>query len=112
MDEDLDRMSHDGLIEEARRLRHGIRAHRDSSLHELCWHHPALWGLLPEKSCPNGRNFSRGASATAGRSTSRRAMHPGRGNPIRTSGASLFPSCPRRGATKWRGGGRIGRYRV
>ncbi len=26
----------------------GIRAHRDSSGHELCWHHPALWSLLPE----------------------------------------------------------------
>ncbi len=30
------------------RLRFGIRAHRDSSGHDLCWHHPELWGLLPE----------------------------------------------------------------
>jgi hypothetical protein len=29
-----------------------VRAHRDSSEHELCWHHPALWGLLPEKHDP------------------------------------------------------------
>jgi hypothetical protein len=52
MDEDLERMSREKLIEEARKLRRGIRRHRDSSLHELCWHHPALWGLLPEKTDP------------------------------------------------------------
>ncbi|HEX7243288.1 MAG TPA: hypothetical protein VF263_23600 [Longimicrobiaceae bacterium] len=52
MDEDLDRMSREELIAEARRLRQGIRAHRDSTGHELCWHHPALWGLLPEESDP------------------------------------------------------------
>ena len=32
-----------------RKLRHGIREHRDSSGHDLCWHHPQLWGLLPER---------------------------------------------------------------
>lgn len=52
MDEDLDRMSRDELVEEARKLRRGIRDHRDSSLHELCWHHPALWGLLPDETDP------------------------------------------------------------
>jgi hypothetical protein len=26
--------------------------HRDSFGHELCWHHPNLWGLLPEKTDP------------------------------------------------------------
>ena len=26
--------------------------HRDSFGHELCWHHPKLWGLLPEKHGP------------------------------------------------------------
>jgi hypothetical protein len=36
------------LIAEIVRLRQGIREHRDSSGHELCWHHPQLWGLLPE----------------------------------------------------------------
>ena len=49
MDEDLERMSREDLIDEVKRLRSGIRAHRDSSENELCWHHPELWGLLPEK---------------------------------------------------------------
>ncbi len=52
MDEDLETMSREELIAEARKLRNGIRQHRDSSEQELCWHHPALWGLLPEKSDP------------------------------------------------------------
>ena len=52
MDEDLDVMSREQLMAEVRRLRHGIRLHRDSTLHELCWHHPELWGLLPEKHDP------------------------------------------------------------
>lgn len=52
MDEDLDTMSREGLIEEVRKLRRGIRAHRESTGHDLCWHHPELWGLLPEKQDP------------------------------------------------------------
>ena len=52
LDEDLERMTHTDLIAETKKLRQGIRRHRDSSLHELCWHHPALWGLLPERSDP------------------------------------------------------------
>jgi hypothetical protein len=52
MDEDLDRMSREELIAEARKLRQGIRVHRDSTGQELCWHHPALWGLLPERRDP------------------------------------------------------------
>jgi hypothetical protein len=52
MDEDLDAMSREQLAVEVRKLRDGIRRHRDSTGHELCWHHPALWGLLPEKSDP------------------------------------------------------------
>ena len=48
MDEDLDRLSREALIAEVTRLRRGIRTHRDSSGHDLCWHHPQLWGLLPE----------------------------------------------------------------
>ena len=52
MDEDLDRLSRETLIAEVKRLRQGIREHRDSSGHELCWHHPALWGLLPERVDP------------------------------------------------------------
>jgi hypothetical protein len=52
MDEDLETMSRERLIEEVKRLRAGIRDHRDSTGQELCWHHPALWGLLPEKTDP------------------------------------------------------------
>jgi len=52
MDEDLEELSRDALAAEVRRLRAGIRAHRDSTLHELCWHHPELWGLLPEHTDP------------------------------------------------------------
>jgi hypothetical protein len=48
MDDDLATMSRDALIDEVKRLRAGIREHRDSSGHDLCWHHPQLWGLLPE----------------------------------------------------------------
>ena len=52
MDEDLDRMPREQLVDEVKKLRHGIRQHRDTTRHELCWHHPALWGLLPEKTDP------------------------------------------------------------
>ena len=54
----------------ARRLRAGIRAHRDSTGHALCWHHPALWGLLPRRPIhcrrfQRGRSFSGAACGTA-----------------------------------------------
>jgi hypothetical protein len=52
VDDDLAVMTREQLITEVKRLRAGIRAHRDSTEHELCWHHPALWGLLPEKTDP------------------------------------------------------------
>jgi len=52
MDEDLAGMSREQLMDEVRRLRQGIRAHRDSTGHDLCWHHPELWRLLPERSDP------------------------------------------------------------
>ncbi len=48
MDEDLDALTRDQLVVEVRRLRAAIRTHRDSSGHALCWHHPQLWGTLPE----------------------------------------------------------------
>ena len=65
MDDDLDRMDRDALIAAVKRLRAGIRAHRDSSGHDLCWHHPQLWGLLPEPiptdiAVPPWPNFLRG----------------------------------------------------
>ena len=52
MDTDLGEMSRDQLIAEVQRLRQGIRDHRDGTGHGLCWHHPALWSLLPERSDP------------------------------------------------------------
>jgi hypothetical protein len=48
MDDDLTSFTRDELIAEVKRLRAAIREHRDASGHELCWHHPKLWGLLPE----------------------------------------------------------------
>jgi hypothetical protein len=53
MDEDLDMLSRDELLVEVKKLRQGIRAHRDSTGHELCWHHPGLWSLLPEPLKPS-----------------------------------------------------------
>ncbi len=75
MDTDLDAMSRDQLVAEVKKLRDGIRAHRDSTGHELCWHHPALWALLPERTdpvprrCPTGRSSCAAACTTANRST-------------------------------------------
>lgn len=65
MDDDLDQMSREQLVDEVRKLRQGIREHRDSTGQELCWHHPALWSLLPEKSdtlpaVPDWPQFLRG----------------------------------------------------
>ncbi|WP_256012080.1 glycoside hydrolase family 43 protein [Desertivirga xinjiangensis] len=48
-DKDLDLLSREELIGEVKKLRDAIRKHRDSTGHELCWHHPILWSLLPEK---------------------------------------------------------------
>jgi len=52
VDEDLEGLTREQLMGEARRLRAGIREHRDSTGHALCWHHPRLWALLPEKTDP------------------------------------------------------------
>ena len=52
MDDDLDRLSRDELADEVKKLRQAIRQHRDSTRHELCWYHPVLWRLLPEKTDP------------------------------------------------------------
>jgi len=48
-DEDLEQLTRNEMIAEVKKLRAGIRRHRDSTGHELCWHHPQLWELLPEK---------------------------------------------------------------
>lgn len=52
-DDDLDNMDIAQLRSEVERLRQGIREHRDASGHALCWHHPKLWGLLPEPVPPD-----------------------------------------------------------
>jgi hypothetical protein len=52
MDADLDQMTREELVAEVKKLRQGIRLHRDSSGRALCWHHPALRALLPEKTDP------------------------------------------------------------
>ena len=52
MDDDLTGMSKEELFAEVQRLRDRIRQHRDCTGHDLCWHHPDLWGLLPEKTDP------------------------------------------------------------
>jgi len=53
LDNDLEDKSRGWLIAEIKQLRAGIREHRDYSGHDLCWHHPKLWGLLPEKMLSN-----------------------------------------------------------
>lgn len=52
MDEDLESLTYDELVAEARRLRGAIRTHRDSTGHGLCWHHPQMWALLPDDVAP------------------------------------------------------------
>ena len=50
MDDDLDGMEPRRIWPpRSRKLRAGIRKHRDSTGHDLCWHHPDLWELLPER---------------------------------------------------------------
>ena len=68
MDEDLETLSREQLIVAMRQLRAAVRAHRDASVHDLCWHHPALWALLPEKpsaaiAVPAWPQFMRGCIA-------------------------------------------------
>ena len=64
-DADLDAMDRPALLAEARRLRAGIREHRDSSGHDLCWHWPDLWAMLPDtppggQKVPDWPQFMRG----------------------------------------------------
>ena len=51
-DDELQSLEKDDLVKEVIRLRNGIREHRDSTGNGLCWHHPKLWNLLPEKIKP------------------------------------------------------------
>jgi hypothetical protein len=52
-DADLETMTHAELLAAARAMRAAIRTHRGTSMHELCWHHPDMWALLPD-SPPGG----------------------------------------------------------
>jgi len=49
VDDDLSPMTREQLIVEVVKLRAATRQHRDSSGHDHCWHHPDLWGTLPEQ---------------------------------------------------------------
>jgi hypothetical protein len=74
LDADLETLDRVALMAEIKRLRAGIRAHRDSSGHDLCWHHPELWGLLPEQidpavAVPAWPQFCEAASPTGRHST-------------------------------------------
>jgi hypothetical protein len=65
LDRDLETLSRDALLSEAKRLRRAIRKHRDSIGHALCWHHPDMWDLLPDKlsieiTVPDWPQFMRG----------------------------------------------------
>ena len=65
LDRDLDSLTFDALLTEAKRLRRAIRKHRDSIGHALCWHHPDMWDLLPDKlsaeiTVPDWPQFMRG----------------------------------------------------
>jgi len=52
LDFDLFYMDTADLIAEAKKLRAGIRTHRDSTGHALCWFANDLWNLVPEKVTP------------------------------------------------------------
>ena len=53
MDDDLETMDRAALAAEVRKLRNAIRVHRDTTGHDLCWHHPDMWDLLPERAKPS-----------------------------------------------------------
>lgn len=79
-------MSREQLVAEVKTLRDAIRTHRDSNGHDLCWHHPALWSLLPQKTdpsppSPTGGSPCRDASGVANPSTSSFRARSGRTRP-------------------------------
>jgi hypothetical protein len=67
LDADLNDMDRDALLGAARAMRQAIRTHRDTSMHELCWHHPEMWALLPDtppggQIVPDWPQFMRGCT--------------------------------------------------
>jgi hypothetical protein len=90
-------MTREQLMDEARRLRAGTRAHRDSAGHALCWHHPRLWGLYPRRRTPcrrslHGRSFCGAASSTDNLRMSNSLTHPVPMRRISRDGA-IGPDC-------------------
>ena len=105
LDDDLERLTREELASEVAKLRRGIREHRDSSGQELCWHHPALWGLLPEKTdplpvVPDWPEFMRGCVLYR-KSLDEQA--PGAARRIRAFGGQPSPAC-----SQWGAPGRVG----
>jgi len=67
-DSDLAGMEREALVAHATAMRRAIRAHRDASGHDLCWHHPEMWALLPDPPAggqvvPDWPQFLRGCVA-------------------------------------------------
>lgn len=52
LDSDIELMTVERLQAEVKKLRVGIRQHRDAIGHNLCWYVPELWDLLPDKIVP------------------------------------------------------------
>jgi hypothetical protein len=68
LDADLESMDRAALLAHAREMRAAIRAHRDSTGHALCWHHPDMWRLLQDRppggvTVPDWPQFLRGCIA-------------------------------------------------
>ena len=55
MDEDVEQMSREQLVTEVKRLRQGIRQHRDCTGHELCWHQCGRYCRTRPTRCPQYR---------------------------------------------------------
>lgn len=67
-DADLAAMTPADLLAAARAMRAAIRTHRDATGHDLCWHHPEMWALLPDappggQVVPDWPQFLRGCVA-------------------------------------------------
>ncbi len=99
VDDDLEGMTREQLIAEVIKLRTAIRDHRDSSGHDLCWHHPDLWRTLPERVEPTSRSRrGRSSCVDASRTANRLMSKHSRPNPTTQSMTSIpqadrLPGC-------------------
>jgi hypothetical protein len=97
MDEDILSWNREELIAEVVRLRTGIRAHRDSSGHDLCWHHSKALGPASRTDSEEYRGpclasvFARLRQIPGGTrpGTSRFSAHGCRVRPLRGKGRGL-----------------------